>query len=287
MRSSDIEVILRGLSDANEEKIRSETVKKGYIKELARLIFAEGSETVGELFSADGYGGQPISDSFFSALSVIEEGEDRGIFAKLLTGLYESRIHEVSDTELFPEPDTAAMSAAFVSGSGADAAFDSFAHVFRLSAVHTGRISSACDAVLDGDAGFCILPVVSGRDGRLRSFYRMIDVYGLKISATVTVESSENVMRYALCKLNSRPLSGTPSRIEFSLPTDGNGALAVSAAATALGHSLFEISSFPSERDGDIFSFTFDVRGEYKSFLLYLNLFHPRFTLTGLYNDIT
>ncbi len=287
MKASDIEIISRGLTDAKEDKKRSDTVKRGYIKELARLVLADESELIGELFSADGYGGELSSPSFKSALPLLGDGEDGGIFSRLLSELYEDRCREITDAELFPEDDAAQQCAAFVSGSGADAAFDVFSRVFHLSAVNTGRIAAACDAVLDGDAGYCILPIVSSTDGRLRSFYRMINVYGLKIASTVTVESAENVMRYALCKLSSHPITDTPSHIELSVPCPGESALAIIKAAEVLGHRLYEISSYPSERDGEIFSFIFSLDGEYKSFLLYLNLFHPRFTLTGLYDDIT
>lgn len=287
MKASDTDIIARGLTDASEEFSRSETVKKGYIKELARLTVLDEGETLGEFFSADGCGAAADLSTLKTATSLLGNGASGGIFARFLAEVYENRFGEVKSAALFPESDPVPASASFVSGSGADAAFDAFARHFRLSAVHTGRISAACDAVLDGDAGYCILPVVSGTDGRLRSFYRMIDVYGLKISATVTVESAENVMRYALCKRNSLPLSPAPSRMEFSVPCDGKTALSLAKAAEALGHGLYEISSSPSERDGEIFSFTFILGGSFKAFILYLNLFHPRFTLTGLYDAVT
>ncbi len=287
MKTTDTDIIARGLSDASEELLRSETVKKGYIKELARLALIDEGDSVGELFSADGYGGAALSSSLKAAIGLVGNGASGGIFARFLTDVYEKRFGEVKDSLLFPEYDSVPASASFVSGSGADAAFEAFARHFHLSAVHTSRISSACDAVLDGDAGYCILPIVSGTDGRLRSFYRMIDVYGLKISATVTVESVENVMRYALCKRNSHPISPSPSRIELSVPCDGATALSLAKAAEALGHGLCEVSSAPSERNGEIFSFTFILGGSFKSFILYLNLFHPRFTLTGIYDAVT
>lgn len=287
MKASDTDIIARGLTDASEEFLRSETVKKGYIKELARLVIIDEGEELGEFFSADGCGRSADSPSLKTATALLGNGASGGIFARFLTEVYEKRFGEVKSSALFPEGDPVPPSASFVSGSGADAAFDAFSRQFHLSAVHTGRISAACDAVLDGDAGYCILPVVSGTDGRLRSFYRMIDVYGLKISAAVTVASAENVMRYALCKRNSLPISPSPSRMEFSVPCDGATALSLTKAAEALGHGLVEISSAPSERDGEIFSFTFILGGSCRSFILYLNLFHPRFTLTGLYDAVT
>lgn len=287
MKASDIDIITRGLSDASEDFSRSETVKKGYIKELARLCVLEAGAAVDELFSADGCGSSVSSEPLKTAIKIVGNGASGGFFARFLSETYENRFGEIGNDALFAEEDSAMPSASFVSGSGADAAFESFARRFRLSAVHTGRIASACDAVLDGDAGYCIIPVMSAKDGRLRSFYRMIDVYGLKISATVTVESVESTMRYALCKRNSRPISKTPSRMEFSVPCDGKNALSLAKAAEALGHGLLEVSSSPSERDGEIFSFTFSLGGTYKPFIVYLNLFHPRFTLTGLYDTVT
>ncbi len=287
MNASDIDIISLGLADALEEHSRSETVKRGYIKEAARIAVSEEPELIGELFAADGYEAATPSALLSSLMKLVGDGDGGGLLAKYISEVFESRFGRIALSASFPDATDTDRSAAFVSGSGADAAYEIFARRFGLSAVHTGRISAACDAVLDGDAGYCILPVVSSKDGRLRSFYRMIDVYGLKISATVTVESAESTMRYALCGKNSAPVFSTPSGIELSVPCNGKSASSLIRAAEALGHTLSEVSSYPSERDGEVFSFTFSVGGEYNPFFLYLNLFFPHFTLTGIYSDIT
>lgn len=285
MKATAREIISRGLSDASEELLRSETIKKGYIKELARLSVKDERELLRELFAAEGCSAE-LSSELKASVRLVGDGENGGILARLLTETYEALCGAVDDDAIFPDPSSADSSASFVSGSGADSAFDEFSRRFHLSAVHTSRISYSFDAVLDGDAGFCIIPVVSSNDGRLRSFYKMIDVYGMKIAAVVSVESSENIMRYALCKRDSRPIVSAPSHMEFSVPCSGSEAMAIARAAHALGNSLIDISSLPSERNGEIFSFTFKLGGAYKPFLLYLNLFHPSFTLIGIYDII-
>ncbi len=285
MKTNEKDIIMRGLSDAAEELLRSETIKKGYIKELARLSVKEERELLRELFAAEGCSAE-LSAELKASVKLIGDGENGGIFAHLLTESYERLCGTLDDNAIFPEVSSADASASFVSGSGADSAFDEFSRKFKLSAVHTSRISYSCDAVLDGDAGFCIIPVMSSKDGRLRSFYKMIDVYGMKIAAAVSVESSENVMRYALCKRDSKPILSTPSHIEFSVPCSGSDAMEIAKAAQVLGNSLLDMSSLPSERNGEIFSFTFKLGGSYKPFLLYLNLFHPNFTLIGIYDVI-
>lgn len=285
MKATAREIISRGLSDASEELLRSETIKKGYIKELARLSVKEEHDLLREFFAAEGCSSE-LSSELKASVKLIGDGENGGIFARLLTEAYEGLHGTVDDDVIFSESTSADTSASFVSGSGADAAFDEFSRKFRLSAVHTSRISYSCDAVLDGDAGFCIIPVMSTKDGRLRSFYKMIDVYGMKIAAVVSVESSENVMRYALCKRDSRPIVPAPSCIEFSIPCSGSEAMQIVRAAEALENSLLDISSLPSERNGEIFSFTFNLGSSYKPLLLYLNLFHPSFTLIGIYDVI-
>lgn len=285
MKTSEKDIIMRGLSDASEELLRSETIKKGYIKELARIFVKDAGKELGEFFSADGISSE-LPFELKDELRLLGDGADAGIFSLFVTDLYENRFGAVEDELIFSEASSEGSTVSFVSGSGADSAFDRFSRKFRLSAVHTNRISYSCDAVLDGDADFCIIPVMSANDGRLRSFYKMIDMYGLKIAAAVSAFTSESTMRYALCKRDSKPIFSAPSRIEVSLPSTGDEALSLVKAAEALGSSLLEISSLPSERNGEVFSFTFRLGGSFKPFLLYLNLFYPSFNLIGIYDII-
>ncbi len=285
MEQSKISIITEGLRDASDDLRRSETVKLGYTKELARLALHELGDGASAFFEI----GAELSPTADTALSdvkkLVSEGESGAVFAGFISELYEKKygtLPSYSDgEELSPH------SAAFVSGSGADAAFDIFKHRLGLSPIHSERISSACDAVLDGDAGYCILPLKSGRDGRLRSFYRMMDVYDLKISAACVAGSDENMTRYALCGRSHKPIFAKPTHIEISAPATGTEALAVAASAKRLGHELTELSSTPSEHGGEVYSFTFTLHGDYRPFIFYMNIFHPRYTLTGLYSMIS
>lgn len=282
MEQSKINIITEGLRDASDDLRRSETVKLGYTKELARLALCELGDTAALLFEI-GAELSPIADTAVSQVKkLMHEGENGADFARFISELYEKKYGALpsytAEKELVPH------SAAFVSGSGADAAYDIFKHRLGLSPIHSERISSTCDAVLDGDAGYCILPLKSGRDGRLRSFYRMMDVYDLKISAACVAGSDENMTRYALCGRSHKPIFDKPTHIEISSPATGAEALAVAASAKRLGHELTELSSTPSEHGGEVYSFTFELRGDYRPFILYMNIFHPRYTLTGLYS---
>lgn len=282
-----LDIIAQGLRDASDELYREKTVRRGYLKELARLSLRNIGGDYGELFSVGTEPSGAVSAVLDEVKKLAGRGESGAIYALYASELYEKLCgklpSDITHAEAEEEP---ILCAAFVSGSGADAAFEIFRRKLGLSPLHAERISGACDAVLDGDAGYCILPLKSGRDGRLRSFYRMMDVYDLKISAASVAGTDENTTRYALCSRSAKPLSPSPTHMELSSPANGAEALAIAEAARTMGHELFELSSSPSEHGGEVYSFTFALRGDYRPLILYLNIFHPRYTLTGLYNMI-
>ncbi len=69
--------------------------------------------------------------------------------------------------------------------------------------------NSVCEAVYDGKADFCILPIENSTDGRLGGFYNLISKYELFIClASDVLSNDENVKtRFALCGKNTEPLT--------------------------------------------------------------------------------
>lgn len=68
--------------------------------------------------------------------------------------------------------------------------------------------NSVCEAVYDGKADYCVLPVENSTDGRLGGFYNLITKYELFVClATEILSDDENVKtRFALCGKKTEPL---------------------------------------------------------------------------------
>lgn len=65
--------------------------------------------------------------------------------------------------------------------------------------------NSACEAVYDGKADYCILPIENSTDGRLGGFYNLISKYELFICFAADIMSNDGNVRtrFALCKKNT------------------------------------------------------------------------------------
>lgn len=291
-----LSVIERGFRDASEDELRAATVRRGYEKELARLLLRELGEDARSLFVAEMPDMDEAEQAVFCVRTLISAGEAGARFAEYFTELYKRAFGQPKYSDVFAresdeEGDDASSGIALVSGGSIDLAYESFSKKLAfpetIYPIHTQRLNAACDAVAGGEAGYAIIPVKNASDGRLRSFYRMIGVYDLKIAAVCTVGADENAMRYALCTRNYRQFSENPEYFEISLPADGDEALTVASAARSLGYTLYEMSSSPSERDGEIYSFTFAAKRDPIPLILYMNLYHPRYTVLGIYDAVS
>ena len=76
--------------------------------------------------------------------------------------------------------------------------------------------NSVCEAVYDGKADFCILPIENSSDGRLGGFYNLISKYELFICLASDVSSNdENAKtRFALCGKNAEPITAYKKETE-------------------------------------------------------------------------
>jgi len=179
--------------------------------------------------------------------------------------------------------------------SYADGAYLRFAaSVSDARAVYTHNFETVCEEVVRGNCEYCILPLENSAEGPLNSFARLIDRYGLKISATCDVPTTDGsrITRFALlCRsLSAVPEDAPNARrfFDFTLPVDGSPRQeSVLYAATACGLVCNRIDS-RVHRDGGVtqpvtqFSFFAD-HGNLRAFLLYLSMEAPHYTPVGYY----
>ena len=72
----------------------------------------------------------------------------------------------------------------YVKNNYSDAAFMRFSSLFKLPKVAYGAsFEDACESVYNAASDYCILPIENAANGKLFSFYSLIDKYDLKIFA--------------------------------------------------------------------------------------------------------
>lgn len=173
---------------------------------------------------------------------------------------------------------------------GADVAFEKFVSIIPDAvALYRDTFPAICDAVALGDADMCILPYENTEDGKLSVFYRLIEIYDLKIAASVLVKSDrrDDMTRYLLL---SKDLSGLSAisgvtDFEFSLSGRRDSALSRSLmAADLLKLELRSIDTVRSEAETTVYNVRVTANERaLDEFILYMKLDGIDFTPLGFY----
>lgn len=286
-------VILQNLGAAEEHRRRARIVEAYCYRELAHASLAAVSEPSHIFLCSTERDEKSVRELLDATSGICRAGAAGAIFAKYCAELCAARGIEPTLRDMFPHPsEIEPTTVAYVTGGFTDPAFESFrdelSHILHISLRphHAERVSNACDCVLDGDADFAIIPVWNSRDGHLRSFYRMIDGYDLKILSVTTVPTEEGRTRFALCGADVSPLFPMPAFMEFSIAGDGEIFGSVSDAVAVHGHTVSEVISYPTGQGRTLYHFSVNAGGDLRPTLLYLNLFHPTHTVLGLYGNI-
>ncbi len=286
-----LQTIARALSEALDSRRRAGIIEEHYYKELARISLASCPDPAAA-FIPFSDGGDAASALLASAGGLCRPGVPGALFAKYCSALLDARGALPPIGDMFPSSgDENITTVAYVTGSAADAPFLSFADEFsarrhvRLRPHHAKHIAAACDCVLDGEADLAIVPIWNSRDGRLRSFYRMIDGYDLKILSVVETAADDIRTVYALCGSDLHPLYKSPAAMEFSVRGQTGLISTLTDGVAVHGHAVSEITSYPTEKGQTVFHFIISVGGDLRPTVLYLGLFHPGHTVLGIYGN--
>ena len=186
---------------------------------------------------------------------------------------------------------------AYIKNNYTESAFLKFSKILSSPrAAYFSSFQAVCEEVYSGESEFCILPIESSSDGRLNSFYSMINRYELKIAATCTVEHSDtqNFTRFALHKKSIYALPSSKAFLKnrifefrFSASSDGISPLSdILCAAENCNMKLMRIDSFPLPYSDELLSYyvTFNIdRADLPTFLTYLTLEFPQCYPIGVY----
>lgn len=177
-----------------------------------------------------------------------------------------------------------------------DAAFEIFASkINSAKAIYSPSINSACEAVADGSCEFCILPIENSLEGKLLSFYALLDRFELKICAACDIDSDgDSNIRYALvcrgCREPSeRLLKGSFYVFEFFLLDSGEELLGdLLNAAKICSAELLSLDSRPVPYDAQSKKFLLSFRVTGAGALLFRSFLQMNYdgcTPVALYPD--
>lgn len=178
-----------------------------------------------------------------------------------------------------------------------DMAFEHFSHsVANAKPDYASSFTECCENVLDGRCEFCILPIMNSSDGRLMSFYSLLDRYELKICETVNFDAENSIssIRYArvsrACKEQKERTQKNKRYIfEFSVIDEGTELFApLFEAASKASAKLICIDSLPIEYTSNMqkFYFSFSLpQSSALAFRLFVALKHPTYTPIGIYKE--
>lgn len=181
---------------------------------------------------------------------------------------------------------------AYVRNKRNDDAFLIFSEGIKGARAHyTPTFADACEAVFDNKCEFCMLPIENNRDGKLYSFYAMLDRYELKICRITEIENEDGseATVFALVGRSVAALRRKDVKVRLEFSVVGESAvviLEVLRAASRLGGTVSSVGTQPvpyDDRSQRIY-FAIDINGVSAIHMgLYLSLEYHGYTPLGLY----
>ena len=206
----------------------------------------------------------------------------------------EAFICEREEIEMAQHKETHDKKVSFVRGNQSGRAFEYFAKfVPGVLAEYEEDFKSACEAVANGESIYAIIPIENSLDGRLNSFYRLIEKYTLFIVLTAEIPSDdyESSTKFALVYRNPDVIEAEGEeffecKLTFSHQSElGN----VILAADYFGAEVRKIHSLPLSFGGreNSFDIIFGIDGsDLAGLFCYLFLEYPHFTTVGFYTSV-
>lgn len=302
LEGTDTDVVLSNLR--NSEKELSEALEKriAHLCELAKAILKDGGDpdvikSIILSIRSDGEVDPSLiaeeneneMKKFFSDVSLLER-------LIIFRSIFEEKNVDYLNVSQQPQRiGKAAGRVAYVKNSYNDTVFSHFSSLIEgARAAYFNTMSDVCESVASGDSEFCILPIETGKDGKLTSFYDAIISYGLMINSEYDLKSpdGDSFTRYALLSLNVSSLSqsrrgkNTSRYLEMIYKdTDNLPIKHLISAAEYCGFDVYSINTFMNnvavERTINV---VFSAIGaDIKTFLNFLSVDCPDYTVIGYY----
>ena len=220
---------------------------------------------------------------------------DKAIFSQLYTDRLAKVGHAIDEGHFLPIG-TPKESFVYLKNSYADEAYDVFSESFDDPRVrYVPSLKDAVSAVLDGEAGYCLLPLEE-RGARLPTIEEMLYRADLKIASVTPVFGFDGTldMKYALVAKWLTPPQYRPSDdryLEIRLPSDSDTTLSeLLSVADSYGIGVYRINTASYQTESGIrssYSIVFKSEGErFTTLLIYLTLFVNDYTPVGIYKNL-
>ena len=287
------------------EKELGETIEKriSHLCELADAIIKDGGDPdlvksiILSIRSDGGIDSLSYLDSnekelraIFSDISIIER---LIIFERVFSGRLSE--HPLNSSQYVSDASRGRI--AYVKNSYNDTAFGQFASFYDgARAAYYNTPVEVCESVVSGECQFCILPLETGKDGKLFSFYKLINDYGLRINCECDLKGSDgdSFTRYALLgkELNFtaqvRRTKGTRIFLEISYSDTENMSMRdLLSVADYLGFEMYSVDTLLESDSGKRFNLVFIDRGaDLRTFLTYMSVDCPDHAVIGYYQIV-
>ncbi len=217
--------------------------------------------------------------------------KDKILICRKLSKVLSEAGYEPGDL-LFPAPPASDSSViAYVDNQYSAAAYEILSSSVKGATPRIcGSFTEMCDSTSSGETEACILPIENTSDGKLLSFYSLIDRSDLKISNICDVYSEDESRRtrYALLRRSLRRLDDEVNELyfEFSFcPTPGLTVDEILHAAVLADLVIYRIDSVPLRYSESNFIFHPVLLGNIENILVYtlfLSLNSAQYTPVGV-----
>lgn len=298
---NDIEICAKNLIALDQRQSTLFKTRAALISELAYSVCDGGNGTIDEIrrnyFAVLSQDQEPSSgsDQYFDGISIYERiGICREISRLSKKSLFAESVLGQNE----PCPSSAKGRISYVKNNFTDSAYLAFSKSLKVSRCsYSDSFETICEDVFNGESEFCILPIETSADGRLFSFYSLIDRYELKISRICTVNhpGSSKFTRFALlCRTldgfeRARYTSNDSTVLELRIAQshiEASPLHNVFKAADACNMPLLRVDSRPLPYNDALLSYyaVFDIsNAELPTFFTYIALEIPQCYALGIY----
>ncbi len=197
---------------------------------------------------------------------------------------------------LFPdEPASLEIKIAYVPNTYSDAALEAMKPRLKNVSIRTCHsFSELWDEIDSGACNACIIPIENTTNGKLISFYTLIDRFEMKISLTYDIENEDGTQSTRFALLRRRiplPQDTSDCLFEFSFSSSEDISLCeLLRAAELCCLTLYRIDSLPRQYSQSVFAFHPIFGGSAENISAFILFLHNRlseFTTVGIYNRIS
>ena len=187
---------------------------------------------------------------------------------------------------------TAWRKIAYVRNKRNDKIFLDFSDAIGGAKAHYATsFSDACEAVFNGTCQYCIIPIENSSEGKIYSFYSMIDRYEMRINRVIreySEETSQSVS-FALASKKLSLLTKNQERLRFEFSVTNESADIVSSiieAVNCFGGNAVDVGTLPVPYDEPRrkFYFTVDIsEADALACATYMSLEYAGYSPIGFY----